>query len=94
MFELAVQRYNDGRRVTTSVKLKFSVLAAGYGEHLFNQIARGIIGSDVAVFETSDLNANVMLEMGVALTWGSEYSQSRRRASRRLLPTSLGRLSE
>jgi hypothetical protein len=70
IFELAVQRHNDGRRVTTPVKLKFSVLAAGYGEHLFNQIARGIIGSDVAVFETSDLNANVMLEMGVALTWG------------------------
>jgi hypothetical protein len=70
MFEAAVQRYNSGRRVQTPVKLKFSVLAAGYGEHLFNQIARGIIGSDIAVFETSDLNANVMLEMGVALTWG------------------------
>jgi len=70
MFEQAVARYNDRRRSTTPVKLKFSVLAAGYGEHLFNQIARGIIGADVAVFETSDLNPNVMLEMGVALTWG------------------------
>jgi hypothetical protein len=70
MFESAVQRYNDRRRQTTPVKLKFSVLTAGYGEHLFNQIARGIIGADIAVFETSDLNANVMLEMGVALTWG------------------------
>jgi hypothetical protein len=69
MFELAVQRHNDDH-VQSPVKLKFSVLAAGYGEHLFNQIARGIIGSDIAVFETSDLNANVMLEMGVALTWG------------------------
>ena len=69
-FEKAVERYNQGRRVQVPVKLKFSVLAAGYGEHLFNQIARGIIGSDIAVFETSDLNANVMLEMGVALTWG------------------------
>jgi len=29
-----------------------------------------IIGADIAVFETSDLNPNVMLEMGVALTWG------------------------
>jgi predicted nucleotide-binding protein len=36
---------------------------------LFNEIARDIISSDIAVFETSDLNPNVMLEMGVALTW-------------------------
>lgn len=45
-------------------------MAAGYGEHLFNEIARDIISADIAVFETSDLNPNVMLEMGVALTWG------------------------
>ena len=32
--------------------------------------ARDIIGADLAVFETSDLNPNVVLEMGVALTWG------------------------
>lgn len=70
VFERAVQRYNRNRRTTTPAKLKFEVLAAGYGEHLFNQIARGIIGADIAVFETSDLNPNVMLEMGVALTWG------------------------
>ena len=37
---------------------------------MFNEIARNIIGADIAVFETSDLNPNVMLEMGVALTWG------------------------
>lgn len=70
MFETAVQRFNASSRGHAPVKLKFNVLAAGYGEHLFNQIARGIIGADIAVFETSDLNANVMLEMGVALTWG------------------------
>jgi hypothetical protein len=71
MFEGAVQRYNNERRHgAATITLKFTVLAAGYGEHLFNQIARDIIGSDIAVFETSDLNANVMLEMGVALTWG------------------------
>jgi hypothetical protein len=50
--------------------LVFRALAAGYGEHLFNQIARDIIAADIAVFETSDLNPTVMLEMGVALTWG------------------------
>jgi len=72
MFEGAVQRFNESSRGRghVPVKLKFNVLAAGYGEHLFNQIARGIIGADIAVFDTSDLNANVMLEMGVALTWG------------------------
>jgi hypothetical protein len=52
------------------VQLDFQSLAAGYGEHLFNKIARDLIGADIAVFETSDLNPNVMLEMGVALTWG------------------------
>ncbi len=64
----AVNEYN---RLPGSfqVQLDFHPLAAGYGEHLFNEIARDIIGSDIAVFETSDLNPNVMLELGVALTW-------------------------
>jgi len=52
------------------INLIFKPLAAGYGEHLFNQLARDIISSDIAIFETSDLNPNVMLEMGIALTWG------------------------
>lgn len=52
------------------VSLNFKPLGAGYGEHLFNEIARDIISADIAVFDTSDLNPNVMLEMGVALTWG------------------------
>ena len=55
---------------SADVTLNFQPLAAGYGEHLFNEIARDIISADIAVFEASDLNANVMLEMGVALTWG------------------------
>ena len=52
------------------IAAKFHLLEAGYGEHLFNKIARDIISADIAIFETSDLNPNVMLEMGVALTWG------------------------
>jgi len=55
---------------SSDVTLSFQPLAAGYGEHLFNEIARDIISADIAIFDTSDLNANVMLEMGVALTWG------------------------
>jgi hypothetical protein len=51
-------------------RLDFRALRAGYGGHLFNQIARDIIGSDITVFDTSDMNPNVMIEMGVALTWG------------------------
>lgn len=51
------------------VRLDYRPLAAGYGGHLFNKIARDIIGSDIAVFDTSDLNPNVMIELGVALTW-------------------------
>ena len=67
-FEFALKQLNEENN--TNITLNFKPLAAGYGEHLFNQIARDIISSDVAVFETSDLNPNVMVEMGVALTWG------------------------
>lgn len=68
-FEKAIDIYNS-RGGRDKILLEFKPLAAGYGEHLFNQIARDIIASDIAIFETSDLNPNVMIEMGVALTWG------------------------
>ena len=69
MFQKAVEAY---KRLPNAiaVELIFQPLAAGYGEHLFNEIAVNIIPADIAVFDTSDLNPNVMLEMGVALTWG------------------------
>jgi hypothetical protein len=67
--EKAVENYNSKGGVEM-LSLDFKPLAAGYGEHLFNQIARDIISADIAIFETSDLNPNVMIEMGVALTWG------------------------
>jgi hypothetical protein len=51
----------DGRVQLSLVKLN--------GEHLFNKIARDIVSADIAVFETSDSNVNVALEMDVALTW-------------------------
>lgn len=69
MLQATVSRYNATNQAAPII-LQHRTLSAGYGEHLFNEIARDIIGSDIAVFETSDLNANVMLEMGVALTWG------------------------
>jgi hypothetical protein len=68
MFQNAVIEYKKGPN-PLDIQLEFINLAAGYGEHLFNKIAGDIISSDVAVFETSDLNPNVMIEMGVALTW-------------------------
>ncbi|MGA9350453.1 MAG: hypothetical protein WBW48_16850 [Anaerolineae bacterium] len=68
-FEDAVDKYRDSPGAR-DVMLDFRQLAAGYGEHLFNEIARDIITADIAVFETSDLNPNVMVELGVALTWG------------------------
>ena len=68
-FKLAVDEYNSLKNAIP-VDLDFRSLAAGYGEHLFNEICRDIISSDIAVFDTSELNPNVMLEMGVALTWG------------------------
>lgn len=69
-FQKTVDSYNQ-RGGRENILLEFKPLAAGYGEHLFNQIARDIIAADIAVFETSDINPNVMIEMGVALTWGS-----------------------
>jgi len=68
-FKLAVDEYNSLKNAVPVV-LDFRSLAAGYGEHLFNEICRDIISADIAVFDTSELNPNVMLEMGVALTWG------------------------
>jgi len=69
MLERAVIQYNNNLG-TIQTELNFHPLSAGYGEHLFNEIARDIIAADIAIFETSDLNPNVMVELGVALTWG------------------------
>jgi hypothetical protein len=69
-FDSALRSVNESRP-EPALELVFEKLAAGYGEHLFNHIARCIIGADIAVFDTSDLNPNVMIELGVALTWGS-----------------------
>lgn len=69
MFRRALGDYLK-RQGSIRVSLQFKALAAGYGEHLFNEIARDVISADIAVFDTSDLNPNVMIEMGVALTWG------------------------
>jgi hypothetical protein len=68
MFSDAVSEYVR-RPGSWPASLVFKTLGAGYGEHLFNEIARDIISSDIAVFDTSDLNPNVMIELGVALTW-------------------------
>jgi len=69
MFGRALKAYS-ALPAAVPAALSFRQLSAGYGEHLFNEIARDIISADIAVFETSDLNPNVMLELGVALTWG------------------------
>jgi hypothetical protein len=70
-FQGAVDQYSAAAATDVDIALVFEPLSAGLGEHLFNEIVRAIISSDVAVFETSDLNPNVMIEMGVALTWGT-----------------------
>jgi hypothetical protein len=68
-FETAIEEYHK-RNMGSPITMKFKSLGAGYGGHLFNEIARDIISADIAVFDASNLNPNVMLEMGVALTWG------------------------
>lgn len=77
-FTLALQAYALGPDAIPAT-LHFQGLSAGYGEHLFNEIARDIIASDIAVFECSDLNPNVMIEMGVGLTWGVRVLPLKRR---------------
>ena len=67
-FQQALDEYN--RENLDEATLDFCQLGAGYGEHVFNRITRDIIGADIAIFDTSDKNSNVMIEMGVALTWG------------------------
>lgn len=69
MFAAALTAATAGSRGIVS--LDFRKLEGGYGGHLFNRIARDIISSDIAVFDTSDQNPNVMIELGVALTWGT-----------------------
>ena len=78
LFNEALQAHN-GSRPEEKLAIHFEALAAGLGQHLFNRIAQGIIGADIAVFETSDLNPNVMLEMGIALTWGVAVLPIRRK---------------
>ena len=71
MFEAVLaQLRSEHPKQLADVKLDYRPLRGGYGEHLFNEIARDIISADIAVFDTSDQNANVMIELGVALTWG------------------------
>ena len=78
-FKIALDDYN--KKNNAKIKLEFNQLRAGYGEHLFNQIARDIISSDIAVFDTSDLAPNVFLEIGVAVTWGSRVFLIKSRGS-------------
>jgi len=68
-FEVSITNFNS-ENDDMHVELNFEKLSAGLGEHLFNNIAGKIIGSDIAIFEISDHNPNVMIELGVALTWG------------------------
>jgi hypothetical protein len=63
------------------IQLDFRVLKAGYGSHLFNEIAKDILGADIAIFDTSDMNPNVFLELGVALTWGRRILPIRERST-------------
>lgn len=66
----AVKLYNEINR-DNRIHLNYKQLKSGIGEHLFNNIARDILSSDISFFETSDNNSNVMIEMGIALTCGA-----------------------
>lgn len=59
----------------------FEDLSADYGGHVFNKIAESIIASDIAVFEKSDENSNVMIELGITLNFGKNVLLIRERSS-------------
>lgn len=81
MFSRSLEVYEQRNPELQRVKLKFKALRAEYGQHLFNAITKDIISADIAVFELSDLNPNVMIEIGVALTWGVATLIIRERSS-------------
>lgn len=87
-FEHGLKAFND-RTGSDRACLRFEKLSAGYGQHLFNRIARDIIGSDIAVFEISDQNPNVMIEIGVALTWGVQVFLLREMTSKKNPPSNV-----
>ena len=68
-FLIAIENFKSDHHDEGNIKLNFKKLGADYGSHIFNGIAESIIGSDIAIFEVSDRNPNVMIELGVALTW-------------------------
>lgn len=65
----AIDSYNEINS-SNRIHLSFKPLQSRVGEHLFNEIARDILSADIAIFDTSDLNPNVMIELGIALTSG------------------------
>lgn len=85
LFLSATKNYNE-RNLDRGheIKLHFEPLAAGLGGHLFNGIVRNIIAADIAIFETSDQNPNVMIEMGIALTWGVKVIPLKKKGCPRL----------
>ncbi len=86
-FLKALSSFNQSEK-KSSAALEFKKLQAGYGEHLFNKIARDILAADITVFEASDLNPNVMIELGVALTWGKRVLPIREKTSQ-MLPSDI-----
>ncbi len=69
MLSRTVKATNEARP-GNQVKLRFKKLAGNLGEHVFSSVARSIVGADIAIFDASDCNPNVMIELGVALTHG------------------------
>jgi hypothetical protein len=89
MFQKALHEYRKQDRSASDVEIDFKSLSAGYGGHLFNEIACDIISADIAVFEVSERNPNVMIELGVALTWGIRVLPIRHKNSPQHTPTDI-----
>lgn len=64
--------------------LEFRPLKGGLGKHVFEDILVDIASADIAIFEVSDQNPNVFLEMGVALSHGVPIIPLRHKDSKRI----------
>jgi hypothetical protein len=65
-FEKSIEIYNK-KNFKNKIDLYFEKLSGEYGKPLQKSIKEKITSSDIAIFEISDQNPNVMMEYGIAI---------------------------
>lgn len=65
----------------SGLSVSFKQVSRNEGFHIWCEICEGIINSSVCIFEISDNNPNVYLELGLAIAHGKEIVLVRNRTS-------------